>query len=734
MRAAFVALLILTGGSGTAATSANPYHQVTLRVEPVQQVTAIVIRSGEVVRSVDVKGGKALVPVDLPLPWVIGQTRFEPTVYTQSDLDRRRPLALRELGVLAGTLARPPRQGETFTWLLQRSDSDAVHEVEFKPRPDGGFAVRLSAGLYQGALHGRSSATRIRSGIILEPGETTNLGAVICEATASIALRVTNGSGSAPVSGARVVWDPPGVVLNSALSRALHARRWSAVTDSRGMAVVPSVGPLPLSVRWRVEANGFAPGRSTQLQLKGQQRFALPDIRLRPEALIVVRVRLPRDDDAFDNASLTIGEMQDERRRRFTGLARADLREGETTFRLRTYGRKRVAIEDPSGRKICYADFDVVAEKTVVELQPQRIEIHGRVLQDDKPVAKVLVRLDDPADTSLLLAQVATADDGDYRLRTYQSGSLRLYTVGTGGRGKQLGQVFKTVEVGGDVDYRLDFDLPTSGFTLVVVDARAGSPVEAEVQTKIDLGSGRTWMGTVETDKQGRLELTAYPDGSARLTIQAKGYRARSVVVPMLEDAPETIVRLEPSPGIRGRVVDIHGVPIAHARVTGGYDSEMEMQAHFFTQTAGDGRFTLDAAPEPGTVFYIAAARHALGITTLQPDHENVIMLHSPSAGVVTLLPDNAPPSKVYMVMAAPAGGELIPLGALDDLAEVNGMNPYQLQGSALDGSVVLPEFLAPGNYQLFIALRGGTPYIYHRVGAINAPIGRNVALAYKSR
>jgi hypothetical protein len=194
------------------------------------------------------------------------------------------------------------------------------------------------------------------------------------------------------------------------------------------------------------------------------------------------------------------------------------------------------------------------------------------------------------------------------------------------------------------------------------------------------------------------------------------------------------LIRLEPSAEVRGRVVDLHGVPIRNARVTGGYDSELQMQPHFFTDTGADGRFVFDATPEPGTLFYIAASRQALGITYLQPGRENVIVLHPPSAGVVTLMPDNAPPSKVYMVMAAPAGGEMIPLGALDDLADVNGMNPYQLQGSALDGSVVLPEFLGPGNYELYIALRGGAPYIYHRVGAVNAPIGRNVALAYRSR
>ncbi|HEX6161378.1 MAG TPA: hypothetical protein VF111_14480, partial [Thermoanaerobaculia bacterium] len=157
-------------------------------------------------------------------------------------------------------------------------------------------------------------------------------------------------------------------------------------------------------------------------------------------------------------------------------------------------------------------------------------------------------------------------------------------------------------------------------------------------------------------------------------------------------------------------------------------------QGHFFTQTDGQGRFSFDSAPEPGTLFYVAAARHALAITTLQSGIDNTIVLHPPSAGVATLAPDNAPPEKVYMVMAAPAGGGFIPVGALDDLAEVNGMNPYQLHGSGLDGSIVLPEFLPPGAYDLFIAKRGGDPFVYQRVGRITAPLQRNVTLAYSSQ
>jgi hypothetical protein len=729
MRAALAALLVVACVGGSAA--AKPYREVVVRVEPPQVVTAITIRTVEGVQSVAVRDGKAFVPPDVPLPWVIGQVRFEPITYTEADLERGRPLLIRELGVLTGTFARPPGGDEKFTWLLQRSDTDALQEVEFAPRRDGAFLVRVASGLYEGALIGRAAASRIRSGILVKPGQTTDLGQMNAEPTATVFVRVTNSNGGTAVGGAQVIWDPPGEILNSGLSRRLYARRWTSTTDAQGRAVVQSVGPLPLSVRWRVEAKGFAPGKTIQTQL-AQQRAVLPDIRLRPEAIVVARVRVPDGEDAFDDAILSIGEVQNERMRRFTTVAHADLRNGETTFRLPSYGRKRLSIQTSAGKTICYTDFDAVAQRTVVDLQPQLSEIYGRVSQGEEPISDAFIRLNDPDDPSVLLEQVPTTDDGQYRLRTFQSGSLRLYTMAVGGPGKRRGQVFQDVAVDGGT-YRVDFDLPKSGLTLLIVDAKTGAPVEARIDTELIVGDGRT-SNAGETDNRGRLEITAFGDGVAKLFVQAKGYRARTLELPMRETRPETTIRLEAAPEVRGRVVDIHGIPIPRARVAGGYDTEMQMDGHFLTVTDGEGRFSFDAAPDPGTTFYVTAARHGLGITYLQPGRENIVVLHPPSPGVVTLMPDNAPPSKVYMVMAAPAGGELIPLGALDDLADVNGMNPYQLQGSALDGTVVLPEFLGPGSYELFIALRGGSPYIYHRVGTVNAPIGRNVALAYKSR
>ncbi|HEY0143483.1 MAG TPA: carboxypeptidase-like regulatory domain-containing protein [Thermoanaerobaculia bacterium] len=722
----FAALLITV--STRAAT-------VAVRVEPPQSLLAITLRSGDDVRSVAISGGKFIAPDDLPLPWSVGMSRFEPTAFTQADLEAKRPLTLRELGILRGTLqrAKPPAR-ESFAWLLQRAGASQPEERPFAVDATGTFEVRLAAGLYQGAALGATSATRIRSGMVIKAGQPTDVGALACEPTAPVSVRVIDVKRNVALAGARVEWNPPGDILNAELNRTLYGRRWSGTTDRNGVITFPSVGPLPMSIRWRIVASGFATAATVRTQLKEVQRVALPDVRLRPEATILVRTVLPRDEKIFRDAKLGWSTREDERSHRFTRKAVTELRDGETRLRVGDYGLKRITIESATGNLILYRDVDVANELTVVDVAPRSVEIYGRVTRRDEPVPNTIVRATEERDGSVELAETRTNDAGVYRVLVWQSGPVQLYTIPAGGEGLRSGNARMEVDTTNRNSVRADLELPRSGFVLRVIDATTGTPVKAMIWRRFAYAGERAQVGGDESSPDGRLVVTDYPDGKAHLHIQAKGYRARDLEILISENNTEHVIRLEKSRGIRGRVVNTHGVPLRGARVTGGYQNELTMQGHFFTQTDANGRFSFDSAPEPGTMFYVAAARHALGMTTLQSDVDNTIILHPPSAGVATLLPDNAPPKKVYMVMAVPAGGGFIPIGALDDLAEVNGMNAYQLHGSGLDGSVVLPEFLAPGAYELFIAKRGGEPYIYQRVGRINAPLQRNITLSYSSQ
>lgn len=708
---------------------------VAVRVEPPQSLLAITLRSGDDVRSVAVSGGKFTVPDDLPLPWSVGMARFEPTAFTQADLDAKRPLLVRELGILRGTLqrAKPPVR-ESFVWLLQRAEASQPQESAFAVDATGVFEVRLAAGLYQGAALGATSATRIRSGMVVKPGQRTDVGAIACEPTTPVSVRVIDVKRNVALAGARVEWNPPDDILNAELNRALYGRRWSGTTDRNGVITFPSVGPLPMSIRWSVTASGFASAATARTQLREVKRVALPDVRLRPEATILVRTVLPRDEKIFRGATLGLAIREDERSHRFARKSVTELREGETRLRVGDYGLKRLMIESAAGKPIFYRDVEVVNELTVVDLAPQPVELYGRVLRRDEAVARTTVTAAEQGDGTVMLAQTRTDEDGAYRMVTWQSGPLTLYTIADGGEGMRTGSARADVDTSNRNSVRVDLEMPRSGFVLSVVDAATGAPVKAMIWRRFAYAGDRAQIGGDESGRDGRLVVRDYPDGKAHLHIQAKGYRARDVDLLITEANAEHVIRLEKSRGIRGRVVDTHGVPVRGARVTGGYENELTMQGHFFTQTDANGRFEFDSAPEAGTTFYVAAARHALAVTTLQSDVDNTVVLHPPSAGVATLLPDNAPPEKVYMVMAVPVGGGFIPVGALDDLAEVNGMNAYQLHGSGLDGSIVLPEFLGPGAYELFIARRGGDPYVYQRVGRINAPLQRNITLSYSSQ
>ena len=717
------------------AFGAEPVRQVPLRVEPPQAMTAIVLRSGDQVLSVPVSMGRAVVPREFAFPWTLGLTAFEPVTYTQADLDAGRPLLVRQLGGIRGTLRRPVRtRGETFTWLLQLADSDVPRDLPFTVADDERFTIAVPAGVYEGAVVGAQSGSRIRSGIVVQPGKVTDLGEMVIEPAVAVTLRVVDAKRGNAVPGARVTWSPPGDKLNADVSRGLYGRRWSSVTDKNGLATIAAVGPIPLSVGWTIQADGYASTNTAQMQLTEAKRMMLPDTRIRLAAVVIARVALAEDADALRRSVLVLGEIEGPRSLAYVRRKSMPLREGESRFTVDSYGKKRLWVEDVAGKRILYRDFEVTAETTVVDLAPHRVHIHGRVARKDQGIEGVLVTLADPVDARVVLARVKTDSAGEFALTTFQDGELYLYTISGSGPGKRSGAATQRVDVAGRRDVRVDLDLPSSGFVLTVLDAKTGAPLDATIKTRLKRATGGMVQGTSSTDAQGKLTVTGYPEGTATLHVQAKGYTSQEVEIPIAENNPDKTVRLERSGSVSGRVVTTQGTPIRGARVTGGYGSEMEMQAYFATTTGADGRFALDSAPPPGTTFYVAASGHALGITTLAPGRESVVTLSPPSAGIVTLRPDHAPPTKVYMVMAAPAGDDFIPLGVIDDLAEVNGLSPYQLNGTALDGSLVLPEFLGPGTYHLYLALRGGTPFIYDRVGTITTPLAGNAAIVFKAR
>ncbi|HJQ40466.1 MAG TPA: carboxypeptidase-like regulatory domain-containing protein [Thermoanaerobaculia bacterium] len=710
------------------AAAAAAGSQIAIKVDPPQAVAAISVRSGEAVVPLQVRNGVIAVPADLPFPWSLSMLRFEAEPYTRADFSQKRPWVIRELGGLRGRLEGPAQKaGDRFMWLLQRGNSEEIVERELTLEEGGSFRVPLPAGTWSGALLGAGSATRIRSGMIVKPGQTTDLGAVRASATVPVSVRVVDGATGKPVAGARVLWDPPTEILNAPLIRRLYARRWSAVTGREGIAELRSVGPVPHSVGWRIESKDYAPTPSAKLQLKEVRRTVLPDVRMRRAPTVIVRVQFPRrEEEELEDGTLVAGEIQGSHSARYAPLRRVPLREGDTRFDFAAYGPKRVSIENKSGQTIFYRDFEPANEMTLLDVVLRPVEVHGRVTQKSTAMPEMIVTLADPHSAKTILSQAKTDASGEYRLSTWQSGKLYLYTTPGKrvGDSKSAGSASARVDVAGRTDIEVNLELPAAGFVLRVVDAETGAPVRGRVHHYSRFTAGGGGTEGLETDEAGSVEVSGSPTGTAKLHIEAKGYRSADLEIPITEDQDTAVVHLTRSNALAGKVTNAQGVPIPGARVLGGYADDFS-DAYYQATTNERGEFQLDPAPASNTLLYVIAPGYALGMT-----RSATAVLHPPSPAIVSLREGNEAPENVFLVVAAPRNGTFIPLPVMDELAEAAGMTLYQLCGSSVDGDVILPEFLGPGTYDLSIARRGGKPFVYQRIGTITTPLRSNTVLA----
>src|SRR5258708_15697487 len=160
-----IPLFAILGVALLAAPASAQYNEIPTSVEPSQPVKAIVLQAADGTHSVEIKGGKARVPADVPFPWTVASTRFEPATYTQADLDQHRPLVIREPGHVRGYLRRsnPPRE-ERFALLLRRVGSTTADEFPFLATGDGAFEVRTAAGQSEGVAVRETSGARLPRG------------------------------------------------------------------------------------------------------------------------------------------------------------------------------------------------------------------------------------------------------------------------------------------------------------------------------------------------------------------------------------------------------------------------------------------------------------------------------------------------------------------------------------------------------------------------------------------
>ncbi len=688
----------------------QPVVEVRLAVQPVQEIHAVTLKAaGGEVHSCAVRGGAVLVPKTLAMPWTVSLHRFEPTSYTQRDLELKAPLLLRELGELRVRFHPAPPPGETVTVCLVRNGTSSVADTPLAISGQGAFRAALPSGIYAAAFVGDRRATRIRSGVVINPGQTTELGDIAFEPTGSVTLRVVDERSRRPVPGARLTWSPPDA-LNAAVARVLFSRLWSATTDRAGIATFPSIGPPPLPARWIVSATGYALGLTPAVTIADVQRVALADTPLRPDATVVVDARLPRSGDSFREARLVLSEPEREDSPRFEAVSRQPLRDGENRIRLTRYGRLRIAIESKSGRKMFYQDFDIGPSDRRLVIAPIPTEITGEVRRSGKAVEGVFVTASDRHDSRMVVGQTRTDLNGRYTLAIYQRGDVLLYTSGPRENGNVAQPVLKNLTLAGEREWHVDFELPTAGATIVVVDAESGTPLRARVRGRLVEADGASRGIYVETDADGRATITGAPAGKATMVVRSKGYRGREIAADITMDAADVTVALSKGGTISGRVVDMNGAPVGGARILGGYASPAVNQGSVETSSDASGRFEISEAPESETRLYIVARGQAVAVATLRESSDNVVRLSPPNAGAVTLVGGGKPPQTLSLFLPAPRGEAIIPFAVFRELAMINGMSPFQLLSSGVDGTLILPEFLSPGSYTLYSVRSTGKP------------------------
>ena len=117
------------------------------------------------------------------------------------------------------------------------------------------------------------------------------------------------------------------------------------------------------------------------------------------------------------------------------------------------------------------------------------------------------------------------------------------------------------------------------------------------------LGDGGT---KTTTDAHGRFELKRCAGGPSAVTVQAEGFAPQCQRIIVAQGKTPLSLRLEPAATIRGRVVDVHGKPLAKVNV---YADTWQGLRNLGVQltTDMDGRFVWKNAPRDSVLFHLCA-------------------------------------------------------------------------------------------------------------------------------
>lgn len=727
--------LLLTLGAIQDAT-ASDILRIPLHIESQRSIRAFLIAPDgqpEEVMAARIEEGHLLVPRDFSFPIRTMQKTFESVTYTLADLEAKRPLRVRELGAIGGTIAAgPEEQIQNVMWLLQKVGAEgSLQEIPVQVADGKAFEVSLAAGIYRGILVSDGLSSRLRPGVVVEAGEKSNLGEIMLEPTASVSFLVLDAETDKPVPGAMLIWSPP-PMMNREAAASLLASRLSTKTDENGRARLDAVGPVPLAAQWRIERDGYAVVESKPLEIHLVKPIGKEIIRVSPRPRLIVHVAFP--DEPRDRQRLVGAVMKVLSGDRFSRRLEHEqpLESGKIVAEVSKLGVVRILIESSEGKPLLYEDLELRDPVTRIDLPVRPVEIFGRVLNDDEPVSDIWISVAHPVEGQIILGETFSTAGGNYSLVTFQRGKVTIGALGASRSGFSFYPSRHQVDIGPEqASAGFDIELPTYGATLKVLDAVTREPVRAKVSKEIKSGES-TLMGLTSTNDQGVLEFSSWPESDGKLIINARGYHGAEIDLHLTGERPEREVLLTRAERVGGVVVDSAGRPVPNANLTAGYSGVDAGSARQSVWSDSSGSFELDSAPVAGSVIYVTASGFALSVVELKAGLDNRIVMFPPNRSSTFVRPDQGIPSRTYIATAMTPAGDLIPLGVLNDLAGANGLNGYQLFGTGRDGLLTLPQYLSPGTWNLSILRRGGSGFVAQGIGRVAVPSDELRHLFYK--
>lgn len=351
----------------------------------------------------------------------------------------------------------------------------------------------------------------------------------------------------------------------------------SAKTDARGLA---TISPVRLSVfRVVASAEGLAEGASELTQLSAVQRHAHTRVALTRGGRVEGELRTV---DGLPAAGAQLSLYHREAGRSRTASVAAD---GAFSFERVPAGQHRLSVqplpEDRDRVPFQSLELEVREGETTIarfrDLASSRVEVVGRLLRDDEPMAGAEIWFHAIGAGGYVGAQFTRSSaDGGFALALPASGPYQVEVSGLDGLCAPGSTLRFHADVPAVATYELVLAQRTGTVSGRVLDA-AGDPAP---RTQVFLtAQGEGWLiHEALTDEDGRYEAVRVPEGTYDVRAQPRaacqprqspraGDTLRAVTVVAGEAVRDLDLRLPAYVSIEGTVVGRDGSPAVSAEI-----------------------------------------------------------------------------------------------------------------------------------------------------------------------